>query len=565
MKPLAALIAIFLLVFMATEGALAASKLLSAAPDETKERVVLQLDKKTVYKLSRLSNPPRVILDIPETLLPAAAQSQDVNSHEIFKLRYAQYTSNPPVVRVVLEVRNGENWRATSEESSSGFKITLARTPLEEKIASPPPPKIEGPRELQKDPKGFANLKFGSGPVKGIRIGQGQIRLNLRDSFTPEIRLSEDKREFYFWVPSAFSGELPQTIEMGDEVFQYVKLEESETPKGSRAVKVKVGLQQPSVYQTEADSTEEEYRILVLPRTQILKVSVVTEANHPQIQIESQVPLTTYKLFKLAEPHRLIVDIPQAVYGAEKLLNGVEGTPFLQLRGAQFSRDPLVARVVIDLKEKTKYEDYLSPDRKKILISLKGISLQENPRVVVIDPGHGGVDPGAEGPGGTQEKEITLAIALRLKALLEAQNYVILMTRYDDSSLTLPPRVDLANQNGADIMLSIHCNSFPKMDEMKGMETYFFNGESFDLAKTIHSHLVRQIKREDRGLRKNSFVVIKYTAMPSLLVETEYLSNPEGEKFLTQPENQKLYAKTLAEGVEEYFKSLDLATKPHEQ
>lgn len=298
---------------------------------------------------------------------------------------------------------------------------------------------------------------------------------------------------------------------------------------------------------------------MVLPRTKILKVAVSAFENHPQIQIESQVPLTAYKLFKLSDPQRLIIDIPEAEYAAEKELKGVEGTPLVRLRGSQYSRDPLTTRVVIDLKEKAKYEDALSPDGKKLLITLIGINVKENPRVVVIDPGHGGVDPGAPGfSGAVQEKEITLAISLKLKKLLEDKKYVVLMTRNEDVNLGLPPRIELANQNDADVLVSIHCNSFPGNPDAVGMETYYYNGESFGLANLIHSALVKDLKREDRGIKKNSFVVIKYTAMPSVLVETEYLSNPDGEKFLALPENQEKYAEAIAEGLDTYFSSQEL-------
>lgn len=566
MRFFASLLLTVSILFLSVVAAFAErSNLSSVRFDSDHETVLILLDKKTEFRLYKYSDPARVVLDLKETQPPVPSFSQEVQSPSVKKIRYSLYMENPSVTRVVLEVKDTKDWRVTAEESSAGYLLKLSRAPLTETIENPSPPKIEPPSGPVKDAKGFIFQKIASGAVKSMIIGRGQIRLNLRWAFSPEIRLSSDRQELSFWIPDGAEQDLPRTIEVGDAVFQYMTLEESETPGGERAIKVKVKLQQPSAFQKEVDSTEEELRILVLPRTKILKVAVATSENHPQIQIESQVPLTAYKLFKLSDPQRLIIDIPEAEYTADKELAGVDGTSFLRLRGAQFSRDPLMTRVVIDLREKTKYEDALSPDGKKLLITLKEINVKENSRVVVIDPGHGGVDPGALTPSGVQEKDITLAIARQLKKVLEEKKYVVLMTRNEDVNLTLPPRIELANQNDADVMISIHCNSFPGNSEMVGMETYYYNGESFGLARMVHSALVKDLKREDRGIRKNSFVVIKYTAMPAILVETEYLSNADAEKFLTRPENQKHYAEAMAEGIEAYFSSLELFKESNEQ
>ena len=130
------------------------------------------------------------------------------------------------------------------------------------------------------------------------------------------------------------------------------------------------------------------------------------------------------------------------------------------------------------------------------------------------------------------------------------------MTRQDDKNLALDERVDLINSNKPDVSISIHCNSSPKTG-MKGFETYYFAPPSSNFANTIHMSLQQNLAIEDKGIKKQPFALIKYIAVPAILIEMEYISNSGGEAFLNDPVNQDSYARAIADGIDKYFAYID--------
>jgi len=220
---------------------------------------------------------------------------------------------------------------------------------------------------------------------------------------------------------------------------------------------------------------------------------------------------------------------------------------------------------------------------------------------IVIDPGHGGKDPGAIGPGGTQEKEITLDVAERLAYLLEKNLKVrVVMTRSEDDFVSLTDRVRIAQRSRGTLFISLHCNSI-RNRQAGGTETYFLSEakteearevarrenaslrfewplgeiveedfvlrdlsllvpdilgdmasdqslkESQDLAALVQSEIVRASGLKDRGVKQAGFYVMKGTlaTMPSVLVEMAFLSNPYEEKLLKRTSFRKSIARAI--------------------
>lgn len=223
---------------------------------------------------------------------------------------------------------------------------------------------------------------------------------------------------------------------------------------------------------------------------------------------------------------------------------------------------------------------------------------------VVVDPGHGGEKEGAVGPGGTREKDLALAIALRLAALLEERGHEPILTRREDRTLGLAPRIALANEREADLFVSIHANSVPsKRERVQGVETYFLSSEASDaqalalaeqenadevetplsrdplgfiladlarreahvgssrLAVEVHQSLVRMSGARNRGVRQAPFFVLSGAQMPAVLVEVGYISHPQEERRLLSSEYQQRIAQGIAEGIEAFGRRA-LATAP---
>lgn len=156
---------------------------------------------------------------------------------------------------------------------------------------------------------------------------------------------------------------------------------------------------------------------------------------------------------------------------------------------------------------------------------------------ICIDPGHGGSDPGAVGPAGTKEKEVTRLIGLALQDRLIAMGHQVELTRYVDLFVPLAVRVNIANHYPADLFISLHCNAAAKR-EITGIEVYTVKGtgESRTWAKRIHEGLLKRFPDHKDfagpGPSEANFYVLRHTDMPAVLIEAEFISNPDQELFL---------------------------------
>lgn len=216
-------------------------------------------------------------------------------------------------------------------------------------------------------------------------------------------------------------------------------------------------------------------------------------------------------------------------------------------------------------------------------------------RTVVIDPGHGGENVGAQGPGGTLEKDVALAIARKLRAeLVNARGLQVFLTRDKDADVALDDRTAIANNYKADIFVSIHANA-SRARGAKGSEVYFLSYQASDddsrlaaqlegaaeplpeappgsdlalilwdmaqaehleessaLASRIQEELAVVTGSEGRGVKQAPFRVLVGAAMPAVLVEVAFISNPDEEKLLASDTYQQKIAASLARGVERF-------------
>lgn len=184
------------------------------------------------------------------------------------------------------------------------------------------------------------------------------------------------------------------------------------------------------------------------------------------------------------------------------------------------------------------------------------IFAQKKEVVVVIDPGHGGHDPGhLSGDTSYQmEKELNLKIATFLGGYIEKylQNVKVIYTRTDDTYPTLDDRVDKANANKADYFISIHCNGNDR-EEVYGTETHvhsFQQTKSVELARAIESQFSQRAGRKSRGVKderdlQHSLQVLKFTNMPSVLVECGFLTNAKEASYLNTTYGQEIIASAI--------------------
>ena len=218
---------------------------------------------------------------------------------------------------------------------------------------------------------------------------------------------------------------------------------------------------------------------------------------------------------------------------------------------------------------------------------------------VVIDPGHGGKDTGSIGPAGLREKDLVLEVALRLKTLLEGRlGTDVILTRSKDEFKPLEERTAIANQQNADLFVSVHANA-TRNPKVSGAETFFlnfassaderevatrenansqknihdlenllrqialgdYNAESRDLAQVVQNSLASAMKRDrrtfrNRGVKKAPFIVLIGSNMPSILTEVGFISNPSEEAYLKTEAARDQVAEALYQGIAAYFRAL---------
>lgn len=194
----------------------------------------------------------------------------------------------------------------------------------------------------------------------------------------------------------------------------------------------------------------------------------------------------------------------------------------------------------------------------------------KNGKVVVIDPGHGGDDPGKVGVNGTKEKDVNLAISKCLKKVLEDNGFDVVMTRNKDEILNeggkfskvgdLNKRCSIINNtyqiNSNSIMISIHQNSFTNPN-VKGAQSFFYekSEKSKKLGLILQNHLNKKINTEKEKAAKpnNSYYMLINSKCPGTIIECGFLSNPSEEESLSKEEYQKKLAEIICTGIKEYF------------
>ena len=204
-------------------------------------------------------------------------------------------------------------------------------------------------------------------------------------------------------------------------------------------------------------------------------------------------------------------------------------------------------------------------------ISFLKVNAEENNKVIVIDPGHGGIDGGAKSENGVIEKDINLSISLKTKDALESKGYKVIMTRSEDVGLytegkkvrekkieDLRNRVKIKKENKCDAFISIHQNMFPQKN-CKGAQVWSANNEpSQKLGKIIQQKFKEEVdqnnKREAKVAKKEYKILNDGYEGASVIVECGFLSNPEECELLGKEDYQNKIANTLANAIDEYFK-----------
>lgn len=272
-------------------------------------------------------------------------------------------------------------------------------------------------------------------------------------------------------------------------------------------------------------------------------------------------------------PNRVVVDVYKAVSALPKSeypLDSGGNTTKIRIG----NHDDYM-RIVFDVKSVPKYQAELSEDKTKLHVTLMLPDSSGSPRerpLVVIDAGHGGSDPGALGKKDGQivlkEKDINLAVSLKVIDILKANSVDVLATRTTDEYVSLSDRTDMANRACAALFVSIHCNAYPNGDISGSLVmhhttkdttlTYGVSGEQ--LATNILKYLPGALGTVNRGrVKGDSMWVIRNSQMPAVIVEMAFITNEGDRAKLSDPIYQAKAAEAIAKGILDTLPSVKLS------
>lgn len=204
------------------------------------------------------------------------------------------------------------------------------------------------------------------------------------------------------------------------------------------------------------------------------------------------------------------------------------------------------------------------------IVPVNTFAMDNSDKVILIDPGHGGIDGGAQSKAGTIEKDINLQIALKLRDNLEEKGYKVYMTRDEDEGLyqkgntvrekkreDLNRRVEMKKETECDIFISIHQNMFPQSKCYGAQVWYASNDNSYNLATVVQDSIKESVKDNNKRVAKpaaEAYLILrdKYEGA-SILVECGFLSNPDEEAKLKSYEHQNLIVEGISGGIDKYF------------
>jgi N-acetylmuramoyl-L-alanine amidase len=524
-------------------------------------RVVIGARGPFQYNTLRLSHPDRIVFDLPNTHARPGLLNKGVPIDGAFlrDIRVGQF--KPNVTRIVLDVKDISDYSAFPVPNPYRLIIDVHGTPSETARNAP----VRGRPAF---------------PAAAESGRNDQEAVEERTSMLKQASISRPKSQV----------EIPKHIEQlpipkGAPAIEY---QDQEAVKEKAEATANHGAKEVSKQKTGAVP---EHRSQPLPKTKAEEA-----ASGPDIQ----------------ETQRARDKIASVDHDQQEAKSKAVTEPGHETRKDAISKTEEAAVRQVSHLAKNKVELASNKTRKEALpISTKPASPTEDGSQtltralglkvarIVIDPGHGGFDTGTIGSSGLEEKNLVLDIGLRLRKLIETRtNSEVFMTRSTDKFIPLEERTAIANEDGADLFISIHANA-SRDRHVRGIETYFLNftsdpealrlaarenatsqesvhqlqnlikkialnnkiEESQELARDIQTALYKRISRvsggiHNRGVRKAPFVVLIGANMPCILTEISFLSNPHSERLLRTGSYREQIAKALFNGIEDYIANL---------
>ena len=457
--------------------------------DSQQNQLVFTTDEAVRPRAQFLFGPPRIVVDLPSTMLGQPTVNQPIDDDSIREVRVGQVDNQ--TTRLVIELSPGYtidpaqivvrgtttlDWvvelpPAQTEDSTSRTANRLEATPIAGAATQ-----VE---RIRVTPDGFFISTRGASPNLTVeQISDTQILLQLDDAT----------------VDAAFTQETLPSSQFGLTAWEIEQI-----PGNVPTLQIAVTVQN-NIAEWKALTSGNNGVVILPPRG----VTIATQSTDPDVEQSSPQPPVTRR----PSPAH-VVTRPQPSTAPSPIQNRPEPT---------------------------------NPVRNGRLENI----------TIAIDPGHGGRDPGAIGVGGLREKDVVSDIAYDVAEILKQLGAHVILTRSDDREIDLDPRVQIAERANADLFISIHANSISlERPDVNGLETYYYSS-GFQLAEAIHDAILRQLNMSDRGVRQARFYVLRTTSMPAVLVETGFVTGAQDAQNFANPSWRFQMAQAIADGIMQY-------------
>lgn len=586
-----------------------AGRLLYWRFESNDNRLVFTTDSRVQPKAQLIPNPTRVVLDLPGIVLGRPSVNQAIGG-TIKSVRVGQF--NAQTTRLVIELASGytldpqkvtvkgispTQWTVDLPSPQRIARLSTSPSLLSHSTTAAPLRPL--PRPLTRTSNDFKVTHSGLF-IKLERNGSdSKIRVNR----------SDDKKTIEFILPEASLSPslLNQTRPVNKYGVSEIRFEQTRTSPPEARITMQVAKDSPNWqgYYSRLGG------LVLLPKGGISQVRDLTpsepSANNNPSNSVSKNQLPTISAIELSDNNtQLLIQSNKPIKGSGNLdrLTGVytiripntqlaepiagpqlgRNSPIYELKVRQLN--PESVEILVKPSLGVRFGNLTQPNQQVLALDVRSrqtFNINTNPKpidiippanasvppitshpanpssgsprgkvLVIIDPGHGGKDPGAVGLKGLKEKNVILPISLDVSRLLQEKGIQVELTRSADYFVSLQRRADLANQAGADIFVSIHANAVGgDRSHINGMEVFYY--EHRDLSEAIHRSIVSSINVGDRGVKRGQFYVLRKSGMPASLVEVGFVTGTEDNRKLSNPAYLHKMAQAIARGILDYI------------
>lgn len=463
----------------------------------------------TERSIDYLENPQRVVVDLKNVTL--AEQKKIRGDNSLFKeVRISQYQTDPFVVRLVIELNKEMKFK--TEVREDGLLIEPLQNVLE-----------------------------------GISYAaKNRVKIDLNKKVEPKSVFLKSGSRLLIDFPNTRTQLKSRTFDYDSELIEEVRVSQY----NQTTTRVVVDLIAPLPHQFRWQGNQLQVSLFNKLRAfNLVETKVGTEAR---VELLAQADCEVHRLIN---PRRVVIDIPNVVVNQDEIKVPKPKGVIKGVRVSQYSTNPHQTRVVLDLSRSVN----VVRDTVGNSLRFKLADFDLAGKVITVDPGHGGKDPGALGYSDIREKTPALEIALRLEKMLKEAGAKVVMTRRDDRFITLSERTEIANRMDSDIFVSIHLNGHRSSNSF-GTETFIAPASPKDtklLAEFIQSSLVEKLGTFDRGVKEEKLYVLEHTTMPAVLEEVVFISNKKEEDKIMKESFKKKSAGAIYKGIVKYFELLE--------